>query len=371
MVYGDYPDLSGVKKVLVVKLRHLGDVLLTTPVFTHLRKMLPKAQIDAYIYREAGPMLEGHPALCQLIYYDRKWKKKGLFYRLAKEFALFWKIRKEGYDLVINLTEGDRGVLIAKISGAKIRVGFLPKGTWQKKCITHVVKHCSSLRHTVERNLDALRRIGIFPKEDDRDLFFQIGDEVLSGMREKIDPSPFILIHPTSRWRFKCWSIQHMRSLIERLLSMGKRVVLTSGPDKIEIEMVQAIAQGLNVEVFAGKTTLKELGALIALSAIMVCVDSVPLHMASALKTPVVALFGPTSDVTWGPWKNPKARIVTQNFSCRPCYMDGCGGSKYSDCLQTLSVERVLSEVLKLEVFPEIRASCDRMGEKLIHCPGK
>lgn len=329
MTYGNYPDLSNVKRVLVVKLRHLGDVLLSTPVFSCLKTALPHAQIDACVYEEAVPMLDGHPSICEIIP-----SRKGHFINLVRS------IRKKKYDLVLNLTEGDRGVLIAYLSGAKIRVSFPPKGKWQKKLVTHTVKQCPGLRHTVERNLDVLRCIGIFPKESERELYFAI------------DPSPessFILIHPTSRWRFKCWP--NMRGLLERLSEMGKRVIVTSGPDPIEIAMVKELAQGLNVEVKAGQTSLKELGSLIAASEVLICVDSVPFHLASALKHPVIALFGPTSDVTWGPWKNPNARVVAQNFSCRPCYQDGCGGSKYSDCLATLSVERVLSE---LEVFTKI-----------------
>jgi heptosyltransferase-3 len=106
--------------------------------------------------------------------------------------------------------------------------------------------------------------------------------------------------------------------------------------------MVEEIVRGLNVINLSGKLSLKELAALIDLSELLICVDSLPFHMASALKKRVVALFGPTSDVTWGPWRNPRAQIVAQPFSCRPCYQDGCGGSKVSDCLATLSVETVL-----------------------------
>lgn len=326
MTYGNYPDITKVKKVLVVKLRHLGDVLLSTPVFSSLKKALPEAQIDACVYEESITMLLGHPAIGEIIACP-----KGQFLRTIRS------IRKKNYDLVINLTEGDRGVLISYFSGAEIRVSFPPKGKWQKKLVTHTVKQTPGLRHTVERNLDALRYIGIFPKE--RDLFFAI-DPVPKT-------TPYILIHPTSRWRFKCWP--KMGELISRL--KGKRIILTSGPDPIEVEMVNQIASGLDVEVKAGLTTLKELGALIKGSDCLLCVDSVPLHIASALKHPVVALFGPTSEITWGPWENPNARIVAQNFSCRPCYQDGCGGSKYSDCLETLSIEHVLSE---LEVFTKI-----------------
>lgn len=364
MTYGDYPDLSCVRKILVIKLRHLGDVLLSGPVFSALKKALPNAKIDAYIYEEAKPMLEGHPSIDRCIGYNRDWKQIGVFSRLGKELKTLREIRRGDYDLVVNLTEGDRGALAAKAARAKVRVGFAPKGKWQKKLYTHVVKHCPGVRHTVERNLDALRRIGIFPQEDERELFFDVPQEAKNAMK-KLAGEGFVLIHPTSRWRFKCWPSEKMRMLIDQLLKKGKRVVMTSGPDRLEKEMVHEIARGFDIQILPGEVSLKELGALIELSELLICVDSVPLHMASALKKAVVAIFGPTSDVTWGPWKNPKARIVAQNFACRPCYQDGCGGSKYSDCLHTLSVEKVM-QVLEAEIFAEISAPCVRVSEKLV-----
>ncbi len=353
MGYGNYPDLQGVKRVLVIKLRHLGDVLLTTPVFSVLKKRLPNARIDAYIYKEAAPMLEGHPAIHEIVEYDRAWKKLSLFRRLGKEAGLLWDIRRRGYDLVLNLTEGDRGAMAARVSGAKVRAGVDPRGVY-----THVAKSCPSLRHTVERQLDLLRRIGLFPEEEERELFWAIPEQARERMRQRMPWESFVLIHPSSRWRYKCWPEEKMRSLTERLLEQGKRVVFSSGPDPIEQEMVAKIAEGLDVCNLAGKLTLKELGALIERAEALICVDSVPLHMASALKRPVVAIFGPTSDVTWGPWQNPRARVVSESLSCRPCYLDGCGGSKKSDCLVRLSVDRVLSE---LELLAEVGASSLRI----------
>jgi heptosyltransferase-3 len=106
--------------------------------------------------------------------------------------------------------------------------------------------------------------------------------------------------------------------------------------------MVAEMAAGIACLNLAGKIDLQELMALVQLSDRLICVDSLPLHIASALQKPVVAIFGPTSEITWGPWKNAQARVVSQNYSCRPCYQDGCGGSKRSECLVTLSVEDVL-----------------------------
>lgn len=361
MSYGNYPDLSNVRKVLVVKLRHLGDVLLTSPVFTLLKKRLPLAQIDAYIYSDSFPMLEGHPAISQLIGYDRSIKKLSFFSRLKKELSLLFKIRKEKYDLVINLTEGDRGAIVCKFSRAKILVGLEadPKGLFGKqKIYTHIIKRCHALRHTVERNLDALRVIGIFPSEDERELFYHVPEKAFSKVQQLLSqkgltPKEYYLIHPASRWRFKCWPEDKMRELIQTLLSQRKKVVITSGGDKEEKEMVEKIIYGLpesHLLNLAGQVNLKELGALIHLSKGLLCVDSVSFHIASALKANVAVLFGPTSDVTWGPWKNPNAQVITQSFSCRPCYSDGCAGSKKSDCLTTLPVKRVLGVLESWEV---------------------
>ncbi len=349
MGYGNYPDLQGVENVLVIKLRHLGDVLLTTPCFSVLKKRLPHARIDAYVYQEAAPMLEGHPAIHEILTLDRAWKRLPLLKRLKREAGQLWKIRQRRYDLVLNLTEGDRGAMAARVSKAKIRAGVDSRGIY-----THVAKMCPSLRHTIERQLDLLRRIGIFPEEEERELFWSIPEKEQERAMKLVPWERFILIHPASRWRFKCWPEDKMRTLAEKLLERGERLVFTSGPDAVERDMVARIADGLDVCNLAGKLTLKELGALIERAKALVCVDSAPLHMASALKRPVVALFGPTSDVTWGPWRNPRARIVAEPMSCRPCYQDGCGGSKKSDCLARLSVEKVL---LELKFLAEVEAA--------------
>jgi heptosyltransferase-3 len=312
------------------------------------------------LYKDTIPMLEGHPAISRFYGYDRGWKKLGLFRKLAKEFSLLKKVRKEKYDMVINLTEGDRGALAALVSGATIRVGVDPEGNGfmgKKKIYTHIVKNCKTPRHTVEKNLDALRRIGIFPTMEERDVLFPIPGESKKKAAELLQGTQdYFLLHPVSRWRFKCWPASLVAKLIEELHRRGEKIVITASPDAQEIQMVQEILKFVpHVPILnlAGKTSLKELGALIEMSRCLVCVDSVPLHMSSALKSPVVVLFGPTSEVNWGPWLNPHARVVAKNLPCRPCFMDGCGGSKRSDCLTSLPLRDVflaIDEVLPLQL---------------------
>lgn len=326
------------KKILVIKLRHLGDVLLSSPVFSNLKRAYPDAEIDAYIWKEALPMLDGHPAISGFHLHDRSWKEQPFLKRLPKELGLLRQIRAKKYDLVINLTEGDRGVIASRVSGAPMRVGVDPGGR-KRKVFTHLVKPCPNPRHTVERDLDAIRKIGIFPRIDERALFFHVPEKAKRRMEELVGEEPFVLIHPVSRWRFKCLPAPLMAAVIDQL---GERVILTGAPS--EREFVTEIATLANGDVLnlAGETSLKEMGALMQMAKGMITVDSVPLHMASALKTPVVAIFGPTSEENWGPWQHPRGRVVAQKMPCRPCRLDGCGGSKMSDCLWTLSPNQII-----------------------------
>jgi heptosyltransferase-3 len=356
MGYGNYPDLSSVRKILIIKLRHHGDVLLTSPLFSYLKSQLPMAAIDALIYKETAPMLEGHPSIRCLHLCDKK--KQSFFKKWKTELGLLRKIRKEKYDLVINLTEGDRGAIVVGISGAKVCVGLDPEKNGflgKSKLFTHLVKPCKTPRHTVEKNLDALRRIGLFPGPEERDLSFYIPESIRKNVAARV-PEKYIVIHPVSRWKFKCWPVLQVAELIQALHQQGHSIVLTASSDKDEVQMVEEIiaeCPRIPITNLAGRIDLKELGAVIDGSELLVCVDSVPLHIASALKKPVVVLFGPTSEMHWGPWKNPHALVVTEQMSCRPCFMDGCGGSKRSDCLATLRTSQVLRAIQILKSSPK------------------
>ncbi len=342
---------ADIKRVLVAKLRHHGDVLLSAPVFSLLKERFPHLEIDAYIYSETLPMLEGHPAISNFILYDKGWKKLSLFKRYREELKLLKKIRKGGYDLVINLTEGDRGAVAAKVSRAPYAVGFDPQGDGMRgkaKCYTHLIKHTPRPRHTVEKQLDALRSLGIFPRLEERELTFHIPD----AAREKIGtllPENYVHIHPVSRWMFKTLPVQTIVSVIHYLQERGEQVVLTASSDPAEMEMnAQIVSEVPGVIDLSGELSLKELGAVIEKSRLLITVDSVPLHLASALKKGVVAIFGPTCDQNWGPWQNPHARVVTLPLSCRPCYQPGCGGSGRSDCLLNLPSSSIIAEVHEL-----------------------
>lgn len=359
-------SFSSINRVLIAKLRHHGDVLLSSPVFSLLKKYHPHLEIDAYLYTETLPMLEGHPAISNFLLCDKKWKKLPKYQRFWKEWKLLQTIRRGCYDLIINLTEGDRGAIAAKFSGASYAIGFDPQGSGmmhKKTCYTHLIKHCSKPRHTVEKHLDALRCLGLFPKKEERILTFHIPKEahlkVETALQEKgIKVGAFIHVHPVSRWMFKTLPPKTIATVLHALHKKGKQIVLTASSDPEQRKMNKEILEFAPFAFdFSGATSLKELGAIIEKSEMLLSVDSVPIHMASALQKPTVALFGPTCERNWGPWCHPLSQVVTQRFSCRPCYQRGCAGSGKSDCLDTLSSESILEaieNILKAKVASKV-----------------
>ena len=356
----DAVPLGEIARALVVVLRHHGDVLLASPVATVLMAHAPKAEIDALVYDDTAPMLQGHPALAAVHAVGRKWREHPASARLASEWRLHAALRARRYDLVVHLTDQPRGAWLARTLGA--RYGVAPvapdRGAFWKGSFTHLYPLArNGRRHKVEANLDALRRIGIQPGMEERRLVFAPGaaaeaavDALLAkeGLAEGPSGGGFVHLHPSSRWTFKCWTAERNAELIDRL-SAEHRVVLTAAPEAGELAQVDAIlarvrAKPLNL---AGKLSIKELGALTARARLFVGVDSMPMHLAAAVGTPAVALFGPSGEQEWRPWRVAH-RVVTTTHPCRPCGNDGCGGGKLSECLTTLGVDEVYAAAREL-----------------------
>lgn len=354
----DAIDLSSLHRVLVIKLRHHGDVLLTSPVFSALKNHAPHLEVDALVYRDTAEMLTLHPAIAEVHAIDRNWKKQGVLRQSRAEWQLFSRLRARQYDLIIHLTEHNRGAWLTRLLGVKHSVARrIPArgGFWQQG-FSHLYQSVprGNSRHTVESNLDALRRIGLYPQECERELTLVPGEEVTAGVKQRLAQAGltdkgFIHIHPASRWQFKCWPTSQMTGLIAALQKQGHRIVVTAAPDESELAMVAEILAPLGSAVvnFSGQLSLKQLAALTGMAKIFVGMDSAPMHIAAAMKTPVVALFGPSGEIEWGPWQVPQ-RVLVSGHACRPCGNDGCGGSKVSECLGGISVERVLGAVSEL-----------------------
>jgi heptosyltransferase III len=340
---GDAVPLGDCGRALVIKLRHHGDVLLAAPVLALLKARAPHLEVDALVYDDTAPMLEGHPALSQLHLVGRRWRDANPLSRLSLESGLFKALRARGYDLIVHLTEHPRGAWLARLLGARYSVApaLARRGRFWAKSFTHFYPVVGGgRRHQVELNLDALRRIGVQPSLTERKVDFVPGAAAHARMDQLLGQGPFVHVHPASRWHFKCWPADKNAELIDRLAADGHRVVITSAPDEIGfVEDILGKAKSKPINL-AGQLTIKELGALTARAKLFIGVDSMPMHLAAAMGTPTVALFGPSGEHEWGPW-NVARRVVTTTHSCRPCGYDGCGGGKVSECLAFLPVDAV------------------------------
>ena len=352
----DAVPLGEIAHALVIKLRHHGDVLLAAPVLRVLKAHAPHVEVDALVYDDTAAMLADHPALMRLHVVGRGWRDEHALSRLLLEKELFDALRARRYDLIVHLSDQPRGAWLARALGARYRVAPATpgRGAFWGKSFTHLYPLArNGHRHKVEENLDALRRIGIQPEPSERRVDFVPGAAAVAsvaallgsqGLRER----EYVHMHPASRWSFKCWPAERNAELIDRI-SARHRVVLTAAPESEELAFVDEILRRTKSRPvnLAGKLSIKELGALTARARLFVGVDSMPMHLAAAMGTPSVALFGPSGEDEWGPWQVPH-RVVTTRFPCRPCGNDGCGGGKVSECLTTLPVADVQAAVEQL-----------------------
>jgi heptosyltransferase-3 len=358
----DAVPLAEVRRVLITKLRHHGDVLLASPVFSALKRAAPYAEIDALVYVETAPMLAYHPAIAQLHTIDRAWKRGGAARQFAAEWRLLRTLRARHYDLLIHLTEHPRGLTLSRLLHPRFAVTRERTGRdlfWRRH-FTHFYKiPPRTPRHTVETNLDALRRIGVYPEASDKKLVLVPGTAAEASVdtlcaRHDLVRGRFVQAHPGSRWLFKCWPANRMAALLDRIVAGGWPVVITGAPDPGERALVSetlalcAPQTRARLVDLTGQLDLSELAALTARARAFVGVDSAPMHIAAAMGTPTLALFGPSDELVWGPWLVSHRVVASTAHPCRACNLDGCGGGKVSECLTTLAVDGVHAAFVSL-----------------------
>ncbi|AOM41748.1 putative lipopolysaccharide heptosyltransferase III [Xenorhabdus hominickii] len=345
-----------IKHILVIKLQHHGDTLLITPVISTLRYHYPDAKIDVLLYQETSPMLENSPEISNIFLIDRQWKKLGIKEHLLHEWNLLKTLRQQRYDLAINLADQWRSAFITRFTGAPIRLAldYPKRQNWKwRLCHTNITStdNHDSL-HTVEQNLSILKPLQLTSlitkvtmNYSDKDLLW-----IKETLAEYTCFDRYIVIQPTSRWFFKCWNEKKMAEVITTLQKNKYRIIITSGPDKRELEMVDTILSYCpdqkSILSLAGQLTLPKLAALIDHAKLFIGVDSVPMHMAAALKTPCIALFGPSKLTFWKPWE-PIGEVIWAGDYGRIPYPDDIKTHTDERYLDLIPVSAVISAARK------------------------
>lgn len=345
---------ANIQKVLIIQLKHLGDVLLTTPVIDALASNYPSAKISILLNSGMEEMVSGHPRLHEILSLPPRLRDQTGMERLRVEWAMMKSIRARRFDLAINLSRGDRGGWISVLSGARWRLGYkvASQEPFYKNWFYNLpVEQPVESIHEVEKNLRLLTGLGFLASSGP--LTYVIPKEAsdwASTELSRLNDRPIVHVHPTSRWMFKCWDPYHMAAVMSDLQARGHRVVLTCGPHLDELKHCQAILHHTKPDLqYLGTLGLKQLGALIARARVFLGVDSAPMHIAAAVKTPTVALFGPTGVENWAPWRIPST-VLQKPCPCKEARAEKCDWRKdiVRACLEAITVEEVLNAVRKL-----------------------
>ncbi|MFZ5587753.1 MAG: putative lipopolysaccharide heptosyltransferase III [Thermodesulfobacteriota bacterium] len=343
---------ANLRRALVIKLGHIGDVLVSTPVLTGLKEAYPDLAITALVNQGTEAMLAGNPAVAELVVLRRELRG---WAGLRHQLDILVRLRRGRFDLALDISGGDRGAFLAFASGARLRVGFAPRQPHVRARAFHrLADPRGTQNHVVETLLRPLALLGIHP----RDRALKLHPDAVSRARAAailaehgLAPHGYAVVHPTSRWMFKTWTPAGNAAVIRHLLAQGLKVVLTASAETKELDFVARVLAELGSEPgvinLAGRVDLGLLAALIQPARVFFGVDSAPMHMAAALGTPCAALFGPSGEKMWGPWQ-VDCEVITRPEPCRPCGNDGCDGSKISRCLVQIAPEQAIAALARL-----------------------
>jgi lipopolysaccharide heptosyltransferase I len=280
------------RRILIVRPSALGDVARTVPALVSLQRAFPEAKIDWLVNRPFAEVIAAHPELHEVILFDRS--------KPTAALSLMSRLRRELYDAVYDLQGLARSGLFTGATLAQRRVGFANarEGAWLAYNRRY---HIDATRHAVDRMLALLEADGV---ERIEDLRLYVPDDAQPWAEQQVRRDRLVALAPTAQWGSKCWPIDRYAELAERIKhhKAGTRMVLLTGPGPREQEHVALLKQSLGDCLLHPHTTVAQMMALIARSALLICNDSAPLHIAVGLNTPTVSLFGPTDPALVGPF---------------------------------------------------------------------
>jgi predicted lipopolysaccharide heptosyltransferase III len=353
-------------KILLIRLRLIGDVVFTTPAIAALRRRFPDAQLTYLVEAPAAPVVRHHPQLHDLIIADRP---RGLA-RWRYDLRLARRLREARFDLVIDFHGGPRSALLTWATAAPRRIGYaLPGRGWAYTTRVAWTRSLVPPRHSVVNQWDLLMPLGIEAPDRSRDAV-AMAPEPASAMRvhERLraaaidQTAPLIVIHVSAGNPFRRWPASSFATVAAELAreDRRRRVIITSGPS--EAAAAEAVAEQARrlagdaaaAIVRTGEFDLAELRALVARAALYIGGDSGPLHIAATTRTPVVALFGPTLPERSMPWRDPAIGAIALDAGplvCRPCHQRRCVPGDFR-CLTGISPNMVIDAARELLAAP-------------------
>jgi lipopolysaccharide heptosyltransferase II len=331
------------KRILVSRMKFIGDVVLTTPVVRSLRNAFPDAYIAYMADAQAASLLEHNPHLNEIIPFDFSrptWREQ------ARVAALLWRRR---FDLAIDLFGNPRSALLTFLTGAQTRVGLDRPG--RGKLFTVRVQDEPGRKTAIDFHMQFLKAIGVPATSQRTELFLtdterEAARRMLSGVVHKT--RPLVCLHPGATWPAKRWGPDRFAVLAQTLRSrLNASVVLTAGPNDAGVIADVLKASAEPIPVFSG-LPLRRLAALLSVSRAYVVNDSGPMHIAAAVGTPTIGIFGPGEEDIWFPYDPALGHCALRHdVTCHPCHLDFCNrpGDGYMECMSGLAVDTVAAAV--------------------------
>jgi len=344
-------------KILLVRLRLIGDVVFTTPLIRALRRRYAGAHLAYLVEPAAAPVLRGNPHLSELIVADRR---RGVG-RLLDDLALARRLRRERFDIAIDLHGGPRAAWLTLATGAPMRIGYdMPGRAW---IYTHRVRRSPDLapRHSVLKQWDLLAPLGIGECTAEHDPVEMVEDPgAAERVRQRLatfgirEGQPLVVVHVSAGNEFRRWPEDAFITLITGLAARDprSRIIVVSGPS--DAEAAARVTAAARARVATPDCLpplldwdLNELHALVARAAVYIGGDSGPLHVASTTSTPIVGLLGPTLAERSRPWRDGRfkaAMVDAGPLPCRPCNQRRCIPGDFR-CLTRITPDQVLVAV--------------------------
>jgi heptosyltransferase-3 len=337
-------------RILVVALRRIGDVLLTTPLVRSLRRAWPTAKLDMLVFADTAGILQGNPDIDHVIAMPVK-RSPGASLALAARIA-------RRYDLAISTQSGDRPTMFAVIAGRKSIAPLEGDGAMsvvKRSAVSSGVPVTPGL-HRVEEMLRLADAAGVVRVGE---VVCPAGDVPARSPASK----PYAVIHPAPMFRYKQWHADGWRTVAKELSGRGFEIVVTGGPAAGERAYLDTVLGDVPVERADGKLSWPQLAALLAQARVFVGPDTSVTHLAASAGAPTVALFGPTDPRLWGPWpagglqtpwdavgsvqQRGNVWLVQNPQPCMPCQQEGCDRhiGSYSLCLDEMRPAQVMAAI--------------------------
>jgi len=337
-------DWSSVRRFLVVKLRSIGDTVLATPALTALKRFLPNAKIDILLEDWVAPLLDGFEDVNDVISVG-----PGGLSRLKTAREL----RHRRYDVAVNLHGGTTGTFFTYASGARHRVGY--REYQYAFLYNHLLGSAADFfnkpnPHSVEQQLALLGFVGV-PVDDRLKTHLATTESASSAMADKLsksairDPrSAIALMHPTAAFASKQWATEHFARTAEFLSQKGLQTVAVAAGNERDVLVTLEKEAKVPVITFHD-LSLPEITALASRAKLFVGNDSGIAHIAAAVNTPCVVIFGSSNRDNWRPWTDAPSEVVFEHFPCQPCPGYVCKEFGEPKCILAVRPESVFAAI--------------------------